>query len=69
MATASNTELRCLSDAELNAVSGGNPLVAGAAGFFLAWAGTKLLDALGSDEPMTGPMKVILDEFNKPRPK
>ena len=45
MATTSNTELRCLSDADLNTVSGGNPLLAGAAGFFLAWAGTKLLDA------------------------
>jgi lactobin A/cerein 7B family class IIb bacteriocin len=65
MALEANMEIRNLSDAEMEAVSGGVAPLVGAALFFGSWAATKALDALGSDEPMTGPMKVVLDHYNK----
>ncbi|MGZ9142596.1 MAG: hypothetical protein ACXW4O_09710 [Candidatus Binatia bacterium] len=36
-----------LSADDLNGVSGGNPIVAGAAVFFAGWLATKTLDSLG----------------------
>jgi hypothetical protein len=58
-------EIRELNARELDNVAGGNL----ALGIMLGFIGEKVLDALGDDGPMTGPMKKVMDEIEKRRPK
>jgi hypothetical protein len=59
-------EIHELDARELDNVAGGNAL---AIGIVLGFIGDKVLDAIGDEGPMTGPMKRIMDEIEKRRPK
>jgi lactobin A/cerein 7B family class IIb bacteriocin len=65
MSIQANADMRDLTEVELEAISGGLGPLAAAAAFFGSWAATKVLDALGDDEPMKGPMKVVLDHYTQ----